>query len=252
MKHSEKILVYTFNKKADENSLHFSEESFLRPPLNYYDISIPLLEKKRIESCYLINKQFLELFSYKNNSLWWMFDHFQFWNPFSAIIYFIDNFKKTLDETNPKCVIVEDFEKINIIKQICHQNNIKLNYSKFNYLIFIIKSKIYGFSRKKIRGFRLKKRLKNIIKINNHTFSKNFSSINICGKVLFAISTTYRRQIYNFESEKFEKGEHLIEPIIQIIKQKYDVTGLSLTHFPNFSKTFLEERLESDIPWHLA
>ena len=178
-----------------------------------------------------------------------MFDYFGFWNPFTTIIYFIDNFKKILDETNTTYVIVEDFKKIDIIKQICHQNNIKLNYSKFNYFIFLIKSRIYYFSRKKIRGFRLKKRLKNIFQINNQIFSKNFSTVDICGKILFAISTIARRPIYNFESEKFEKGEHLIEPIIQIIKQKYDVTGLSITHFPNFSKTFLEERLESNIPW---
>lgn len=249
MNNSEKILVYTFYEKANENLLYFSEENFLRPPLNYYDISIPLSKKKQIESCYLKNKPFLELFSYKNYSLWWTFDHFDFWNPFSTIIYFIDNFKKILIDINPKYVIVDDFRRIDIIKQICNQNNIKLKYSKFNYVVFLLKSRIVALSRKKIRGYRLKTKLNKIYQINRHIFSKSHSSINICDKILFALSTTYRREIYNFETEKFEKGEHLIEPIIQIINQKYDVSGISLTHFPNFSKIFLEERMQSGMPW---
>lgn len=250
MKHSERTLVYTFNKKIDDdNSFYFSEESFLRPPVNYYDISIPLLEKKKIESSYLNEKPFLELFSYKNNSLWWMFDHFYFWNSFTEIIYFIDNFSKTLDEINPQYVVVEDFKMFDIIKQICIQNNIKLSYSKFYYLRFLIKSKIISFFRNKIRGFRLKKRLKNIIQTNRQMFSKSKLVININKKILFAIPTTYRRLIYNFESETFEKGEHLVEPIMQITKQKYDVTGMSLTHFSNYSQNILNERLDSKITW---
>jgi len=77
---------------------------------------------------------------------------------------------------------------------------------------------------------------------------KDFS-IEIDKKILFAISTTYRRQIYNFETKNLEQGEHLIEPIIKIIKEKYDVSGMSLTHFSNFSEQILNERLNSEMSW---
>ena len=68
MKNSKKILIYGFEEKVNQNIFSFCEESFLRPPLNYYDISIPLLEKQKIESSYLDNTPFLELFFYKNTS----------------------------------------------------------------------------------------------------------------------------------------------------------------------------------------
>lgn len=71
MENSRKILVYAFEEKTNQNIYYFSEESFLRPPTNYYDINTGLLEKKRIESSSLNGKPFLELFSYGNTSLWW-------------------------------------------------------------------------------------------------------------------------------------------------------------------------------------
>lgn len=249
MKNFKKTLVYAFEEKIDKNNYYFSEESFLRPPLNYYDIAIPLLEKRRIESSNLNNKSFLELFYYKDTSLWWMLDWSYFWNSFSTIIYFIDEFKKTLEEINPEQVIIQDFKKMDIIKQICNDKNIITNYSKSNYLIFLIKFTFSSFFRYNIRNYRLKKKLKNIIQINKKLFSKSKFLVNINEKILFGISTTYRRRIYSFETNRFKNGEHLIEPIIDIIKKKYDSVGFSLTHFSNYSESILKERLESDMLW---
>lgn len=249
MNNPRKILVYTFEEKTEQNIHYVSEESFLRPPLNYYDITIPLLEKRRLESSNLNGKTFLELFYYKDTSLWWMLDWSYFWHSFSTIIYFIDEFQKVLDEIDPEQVIVKDFKKIDVIKQICNNNDIKINYSKSNYSIFLIKFTISNFFRYVIRNYRLKKKLKNIIKTNTQLFFKNKSLINIHKKILFGISTTYRRRIYNFKTEQFENGEHLIEPIIDIIKKKHESVGFSLTHFSNYSESILKERLESDMSW---
>ncbi|MFM7795905.1 MAG: hypothetical protein ACKO7N_04005, partial [Candidatus Nitrosotenuis sp.] len=232
-KNHHKIIVYGNRSKIENNILYVAHDDFKGPHLNYQDITIPLNLKKQIENSQMNEKSFLSLFDYNGVSLWWFFHYGPFFNDrFSGTVYFISKFLEFIKIHSPEKIrILDDFDMMDIIQQICKNNNIKFEYSKLQYLKYRIYRRINQLLKNAIRQYRLEKRIK--LRIKNRTkqyYDKFDSGPDINSKIMFAIPTSFRRPYYNSETMVYEKGEYVLQGIINLLKNKHNLIGMSVEH----------------------
>ena len=248
-----KILIFGQISKIEEKIIYVNRNDFQGPHLNYQDITIPLSLKKQIENSVIGGKPFLKLFEYDGVSLWWLFHYGPFFNNhFSKAVNFVSIFSEFIkSQPLEKIIISNDFEMLPIIEQICIDTNIKLEFSKFQYMKFRYLKKFKKFLQKHVRQYKFKKRIKNRIKNRVNEYSKKFNSVpNIDNKVIFAIPTTFRRSYYNPDTMRSERGEYVFQEIINILKNNHELLGMSIENSNNTENdTILTERLASDLDW---
>lgn len=246
-----KKIIYGKISLNQDNIIYVNEKNFVGSQYHYKNNEIILNEKKRIEKQFLLEKSFPELFAYEDISMWWFF-HEVFFYRLKNNLNFITTFLELIEQVQPNLIKIEnDYSMLDLIQQISNKKNIPLEYSKFQYLKFKIKDDLKRYVRKHLRGYRLQKKLIHRIKTNiKQYYSKYHSPPNINNKIVFASPITYRRYIYNLEKETSEKGEYLVQAIMDLIKNKSDVIGMSVAHaVPEHTDDVLSGRLESDTPW---
>lgn len=236
--------IYGNKSIRTEKNFFLSDTDFTIPPGIQETFSIDLL--KLIQDSKINNETVMELFSFNNFSLWW-FIHPTIFPGIKKLVNFIIQFQKFINEFNPKKITIENnFHMFEIIKQICKQNNIELNYSKSNLQKFKIKNSII-LKGQKIRYKKITNEKTKIRK--NLFFKKNTSLPHLNKKVIFAIPTVYRRQISNRSTGCSENGEYIQQEIMDLIDNKKNIVGVDLDYTFKGDKTIFEERLNTDIPW---
>ena len=246
-----KKIIYGKKSMKEGQLIFVKEEDFHGSPYYYKTTEIAIKEKQRIEKTSLRGKSFTELFAYEDISMWWFF-HQVFFFKLQKNLNFIIEFVKFIEETNPEVIIIEnDYNMVDIIKQICLKEKILFKYSSFSYFKYKIEKHVKQYIRGFIRKIRLKKRAK--LRINNHTrqYLRKFDSIPpLNDKIIFASPMTYRRHLFNLDKGVSETGEFLVQDIVNLLKSKQDIIGISIEHsIPGHTDNVLSERLNSEIKW---
>jgi hypothetical protein len=183
-------ILYGKISKKNKNLIFVKEKDFKNKRGDYEAITKGVDELDKIqEKLYDLN--FIpEKFSYHNVCLWWFL-----YNPLVErlidVVNFIDNFTKFIEENNPKFVkINDDFNKFEIIKQICNNKKITIKFSRSNYLKFKFKLKIL----KIIKPIHANYIHKIKIKSRKNIFHNNKKKLpNLTNKDIFVSYAGYRR-----------------------------------------------------------
>jgi CDP-glycerol glycerophosphotransferase (TagB/SpsB family) len=245
-KKTTKIILGNSSGKTN-NILYVQEKDFLPLPSDTTSVLFSIDQLRNIQHSKINDKKFPELFLYNGLSIWWLcypeISHL-FINP----INFTKNFLKFVQEQKPQLIQVkEGFVYLPVISDICKKQDIKLKYSKFNYLRFVLKMKIKQFLQK-IRAKiiiekKIQSRKKLFVKIKTKT-------PNLEKKIIFTSYPPYRDEIINTLKNKIEKGEIILSHIKNLIEKNEKIIGIDL--FSNFSSNneILYERLKDDaINW---
>lgn len=231
-----------FGKKSSrhQNKLFVNEMDFDFPHGEDYKLAIQKLENIQISK--IDGVAFLSLFEYDDISLWWFI--YQSLIPlYKKLVNFIEKFLNLIDTEKPKTVrIVDNFNKFTLIEQICKQQKINFEYSHI--------SKQRNIGKNKFEQLIEKSRYDKITKNKINTRKKLFTEISdtipsMQNKILFAIPTSYRREIFDHKKGISTKGEHLIQPIFNLIDSN-DFIGLDLDYTFKGDFDILSERLSDN------
>ena len=236
-------IVYGNDSKRDGTRIFVSKSDFVTSLWQQQQTPIKVL--KSIQNSYLIDKSFLESFGYQGISFYW-FLYPYLWSEMRTTVNFITEFLKFIEKTNPAIIRVVDFSTFDIIKQITHQKKIKLEYSKLLFLKFTLRKKIGPY----VRKYRLQKATKLKIRGRVDRYYKKCKTIHdIHNKIIFASANVYRRDIINLDKGTIEKGEFIVQDIINLINNEKEIVGISLDYDVRGDMNTLSERLESKLSW---
>jgi len=236
-------IIYGNISKITDKEIFVTEADLEMP--HGQDYKIALTELSKIKDQNIDGKPFLEYFQNDDYSLWW----FIFPNVipvYKKFINFIISFQKLIDEVNPDVVYVEDdFEKLNLIKQLCEKNHIQLNFSKLSYSKYLMKQKLILKAQKsrysKITKLKIKRR-------KNYFFNTNKTIPSFEDKVIFAIPNIYRRKFFDYKTEKSKDGEYIQDTLINLLKNE-SILGIDIdyTFKGNFEKSI--QRFNDELLW---
>ena len=167
-----------------------------------------------ISNIQIEQKKISEWFSHDGISYWWLI-YPSIYAKYNEICNFIDKFLNFLDSNTVKKIILHgNFDKKNIINQICIEKNIDFEY--VNHKTFSIKNKskfIKKFGYKKISEKKKKNRLKLFKELNtNSSFPSKID-------ILITSPGAYNRFLTDFLTGKTENSEFILQPFLDIIKK---------------------------------
>lgn len=243
MKDNDLKVIYGKKSQKTHDTIFVREEDFEVPHGEDYKLAIKVLD--RIQESIIEEKPLPHNFVYDTTSLWW-FIYQSLVADVKRSTNFISGFSELLKSINPSTVIIEDdFSKLGMIKQICSINKVRLKYSLSKFFIHKLQAKtinlIQSYRYKKITNSKIKKRL-NIFNQND----KKLPPMN--DKILFAISTNFRRSIFDFEKKKTTRGEFIQKTIMDMLDKK-KIVGIDLDYTFHGQPEILAERLGDEIPW---
>ncbi len=246
MSKNNKIIIYGKKSKQDNNIIFVNEQNFIGQFYHIQNNLLTLNELRKIESRSVNGKFFPELFSYDKISLWW-FLYPRLSQKFLKYIPFVNNFLNFIENEKPyKIKIIDDFNTYEIIKEICNKKNILIDINKWNYFKFKNKKRIRHYLRK----IKAKSLIRKKIEQRKRLFYKKYSSIpNLDNKIIFVSYPMYRRHIFNVETNQSEKGEFIIQDIINLINNQEKIVGIDLFSQILSNDLTLEERLNSKMFW---
>ncbi len=216
--------------------------------MDSYERTIAVINK--IEKQNVRGIRFSHLFKYSDFSLWWFMQPTIF-PTLHRSLDFISGFERIMTSKKINSIkVVGEFDKLELLKQLCKKWNIVISYSKLSYLIYsgkrYLKSKLDKYIFSYIYSKKYKKRLSMFLSKN-----KNFPSLR--NKIIFAIPSVYRRTVFDFTEDKLVSHEYIQSPLIDLIKKlNFDVVGLDLDYTFRGNEKILEERLSDPFPWFPA
>jgi len=191
-------------------------------------------------------KTIMEWFAIDQISYWW-FAAPILHPKYNEAILFIKRFSAFLEKHSINLIKLEGiFDKIDLIKQIAKQKNIKLEISN-KYPLFLMKNRIKKLVKKPV----YKKIMKEKIKKRNFLFEQFTSSTEILNNsVIITSPDIYRREIYDFIEKKSKKEEFFIKPFLNIFeKNKIPTLCFDLDYTLKGTTNILEERLKTSFNW---
>ncbi len=246
MSNKSTIVIYGTKSMKKNNSIYVNYKDFQNPFYNYEFNIDPINELKKLQRTQIDGSPVADLFAYEGVSLWWFF-YPNFSYKFMEVIAFIKNFERFIEEVDPKIIkISDDFRNFEIIKQICEQKKIPLEFSNLNYSKFNLKKKVKFRIRQKSSKSKISKKINQRISL----FNKKKSSIpDVNNAILFTSYPTYRRYNLNPLTGNTEKGEYFIQNLIDLLDKNEKIIGIDLYSYVSSDDTALEERLELTMPW---
>ena len=239
------IIIYGKKSLKENNSLYVSEKDLIRPFTNHESIQLGILEINKISNFISKDKNLSKPFLYKNTSLWWL-SYNAFTRNFIHITDFINNFLVLINEKKPsKIIIQDDFEKYELIKQICLVKNIELKFSKLSLSKFNLGKKNKQILKNKAANLFFKYKLK---KRKRLFYNKNQSIPPTSNKILFVTYPIYRRNIFDFDDFSSKQDEFIFHNFNKFFDSE-DLLGLDIFSQIRTNENSLKSRLESNIPW---
>lgn len=231
------------NKTSNSQGLIYVQEQDFEIP-HGDDYKIAIAELNKINNFILNNKPFLENFLYSETSLWW-FIYPSLIGKYKQIVNFILEFSKFLDTMKPDVVEVHNLNKLKIIQEICKQKDIQCISSKTN----IIKFQIQQKSKNKIKKKRFDYITNKKIDYRKKLYRKKSQNMpDLKNKIIFAVPTIYRRQIFDVTKGVTKEGEYIQESIMNFFKEE-DLIGLDLDYTFKGNFQILSNRLDELIHW---
>jgi len=244
MKTPSKIIYGKISKKTD-NVIFVNFKDFEFQSYNYELVTTTINEIKKIQNSSIDGIPLPKLFMYDTISLWWFF-YPKLSRKLLDVISFIDNFLKFIEKEKPKIVVIEnDFRNFEIIFQICQQNNIKLQFSKFQYKKYQMYQKIRSYARKIGINFFTKKKINHRKNLFN---KKKIPFPSLEESFLFVSQAPFRRPMLTSNGTT-KKGEFLIQNIIDLLEKKNKIIGIDIIPDLKRNNSALIERLNSQITW---
>jgi len=236
-------IIFGNISKEQENEFYVREEDFETPHGEDYKLAIDFL--KNLNSKEIEGKSIMEYLYFDGVSYWW-FIYQSLIPELKKQLNFISNFSIFLKNKKPSKVILEqNFEYFELIKQICKNLKIDFSFSKLGLIKF--RSKVT--SKNSIQKMRYEKIHQKKIETRKNLFSKNSKLIpNISNKVLFPVSSNFRRMIYDYENEIFKRGEFGISNLFTQFNRN-DIIGIDLDYTFQGDSSVLLERLSDDFTW---
>ena len=236
-------IIFGHESKKLKTKIFVREEDFETPRGWDYKLAIEFLRdfnKKSIEG-----KTVLEHLHSNNASYWW-FIYQSLIPELKNQINFISNFSNFLQTVKPSKVKLENnFERFEVIKQICNQLEIDFSYSKFTLLKYNSKIK----SKNSIQEMRYKRIHEKKIETRRSLFGENYNSIpDFSNKIIFAVSTNFRRLIFDFHDTSFRRGEFIISNLVDMFDQK-ELLGVDLDYTFRGAPSILKERFSENFSW---
>ena len=194
----------------------------------------------------IADKTILEWFAIENISYYW-FAAPILHPKYNDAVLFINRFLSFLEKNSINLIKLQGaYEKIDLIKQISKQKNIKLEISN-DYFQYEIKNKIKKIVKKRF----YKKIMNEKIKKRNLVFNKLKHSVKkIDNPIIITAPDIYRRETYDFDSKKSRKEEFFIKPFLDIIeKNNTSQLFFDLDYTLKGTTNTLEERLKTNFNW---
>jgi hypothetical protein len=236
-------IVYGMKGKSDKNKI-FVEETDLNIPIGSESYLYPIDFLKNIQNKKINGIEVYKLFNFDNFSLWW-FVYPTIFPSINRILNFIIQFEKILEKypiTNIE--LVGDIEKWEIIKQICHNKNIKISFSNKKLKFFLLKSFMLSKIKKYYFSYIFKTKINKRLTI---TKSNNILLNDFHNKIIFASPTVYRRK--NSEGD-YVKNEYIQGPIMKkLIDMNHELIGIDIDYTFRGDFESLKSRLRDPIPW---
>ena len=238
-----KILVYGKQSNPKNNQLYVTAKDFEIP--HGYDYKNAILELRKLDQITLNGKNFLEHFAFSECSLWW-FIYQNLIPKYKRKINFIIKFLELIDDFNPATIeIVNDFDNFDIIKQICKNYNIEIKFSKSDFFKFSTKNNI----KLRIQKNRYRKITNKKTSLRKKIFENTNKSIpHITDSILFAVPTSYRRNIYNVTNDTSVRGEFLVDNISNLIENQ-KIVYFDIDYTFNGESDILHERIQDEKDW---
>lgn len=236
-------IVYGKKSQKTPDTIFVREEDFEVPHGEDYKLAIKVLD--RMQESTIEGKPLPQHLVYDTTSLWW-FIYQSLVADVKRSTNFITGFLELIKSTNPSKIIIEDdFAKLDTIKQICSINKIQIKYSQFNFFVHKLQAKtvnlMQSYRYNKITNSKIQKRLR--------IFNQNDKKLpTMHDKILFAISTNFRRSIFDFEKKKTTRGEFIQKTIMDMLDKK-NIVGIDLDYTFYGQPEILAERLGDEIPW---
>jgi len=239
-------IVYGKKSSSSDNTIYVAEKDFQNPPDDLKSTLHVLNEINDLQKRKIHNKTIPELFLYDGLSMWWLFFQ-EFFPNYFKIIGFIDNFSKFVNEKQPSSVKIQSgFFMLPIIYQICKRNQIKIKFSKLQYLKFRFNQKLLHILKKQ----KSVHTIRNKVKKRRNLFHKKTNKIPFLNNsIIFGAGPLYRREIFNTNNMRSERGEYLIQNIINLLDNE-KIIGIDFFTYVNAPDNILTERLnDSKISW---
>jgi len=233
------------NKYLLKNNEIFVKESTFDSPL-WQQLSYAPELLGKLQNSQLDNTEFLELFKYKNFSLYWFFYPFIYAETKNASNLVIELTQLIHNSQSSHVHIDDNFKYLNSIEALAKKEKQNFSFSKYNYLKYK--------SSKKLKLEVRKNRLDKISNLKTETrknmyYEKYSKAHDLDDKIIFASPEIFRRPIIDSKNQVIENGEFITQEIINQLDNSVNSVGLSLDYDikPNFHK--LDERLNSSMPW---
>ena len=192
-------------------------------------------------------KTMLEWFSIGNLSLWWFI--FPTLDPkFNEAALFLDRLYVLVEENKPNQLQLNgSYDKISLVRNFCHQKNIKLKISIPGYLSFLLKKNIRSFLRKYAYTKITKKKHHKRLEI----FKKSKKQLNLePHSVIITSPDVYRRKVPDFNTGKQKNEEFFIHPILDLLNsEKKSFVCIDLDYTLRGRTNSLIERINSKNNW---
>ena len=240
-------LVYGNKKvKLNQDSIYIDKTDLLIPTgKTFHELPVFLLNE--IEKKKILGKEVYRQFQFSDFSLWW-FIYPTIFTTFARTIFYIIKLEEMIDNKKPNVIeIVGEFDKLQLIRQICAKRKIVVNYSRLGYFRHLLQKKIKDV----IQPFRYRSITRSKIKQRLDLFKslkKEITSVD--DKIVFFLATSYRRDVFDMETKGFLRGEYLVEPLINMIKKmNLDIVGIDVDYTFKGEPEVLAERLKTPIEW---
>jgi hypothetical protein len=204
------------------------------------------MEFVNFPSYVISNKTIMEWFAVDDISYWW-FAAPILHPKYNEAVLFIKRLSSFLDEHSIHLIQLKGaFNKIDLVKQIAKQKNIKLDISN-EYILYRTKNKIKKLAKKSIyKNFTKEK----INKRNNIFESSSSFKGQLNNPIIFTSPDIYRRETYDFILKQPKKEEFFIKPFLDAaIKNKIPTLCFDLDYTLKGSTNILEERLNTNVNW---
>ncbi len=239
------ILIYGKYSQKKEGKIFVNEYDFENSPSDYKAILLGTNELKKLQKSSIQNKEIPELFSNGDESMWWFF-YPELSEKFIKIINFIKNFSNFITEINPEIIEIQNnFNYIEIIKQVANKKNIPVKYSKTNYLKYQSEKKVGILARKYRARIKTTNKIKKRKKIY---FDKKNKIPLVNNKLVFIGNPIFRRDIFDFNDGASKKNEFLFKDLIKLLG-KDEFIGIDFFTHLSANNKVLEERIDSEVNW---
>jgi len=230
------------DKKVLEDYLEVDRNDF--EALNEYKV---YSESLKLTDSRVGKKTMLEWFSIGNLSLWWFI--FPTLDPkFNEAALFLDRLYVLVEENKPNQLQLNgSYDKISLVRNFCHQKNIKLKISIPGYLSFLLKKNIRSFLRKYAYTKITKKKHHKRLEI----FKKSKKQLNLePHSVIITSPDVYRRKVPDFNTGKQKNEEFFIHPILDLLNsEKKSFVCIDLDYTLRGRTNSLIERINSKNNW---